>query len=125
MDAQKKETEKLELKGIKTSRNKLEFDSAKVVVEANKDTLFVTKAKFVTIDSSTVSYEVLKEFAAQLKANRLPLYVSLDWVAVNWQFIKKATNPGLNDEQMDLLKAPLIPWVQYLQKLQEQQAKKQ
>ena len=119
VDAQKKE----ELKGIKTSRNKLEFDSAKVVVEANKDTLFVIRAKVVVIDSVNFSIEVLKEYAVAVKANKVPVYASFDWIANTYKFIKTAPNPGFADTQMDLLKEPLIPWLQYLERLQQAQKK--
>jgi len=96
----------------------------KGVITSNYDTVILAgKTKVLMIDSVNISMDVLNDFAKQMKANKLPLYVTLDWVAGNWQFIKKATNPGLNDEQMDILKQPLIPWVQYIQKLQEQQIK--
>ncbi len=101
----------------------------KMQIKEKSDTLEITKVgnlKAIKIDNEVLNIEEIKEYSKQLKANKLPLYVTLDWVAVNYQFIKKATNPGLNDEQMDLLKQPLIPWIQYLQKLQqEQQSKKQ
>lgn len=127
VDAQKKySSEEVQKTTENLNKNNHLYDSVKKAGQFKlSDTLVIKKAKAVEIDSVVISYDVLKEFAQQMKANKLPLYVSLDWVAVNYQFIKKATNPGLNDEQMDLLKQPLIPWIQYIQKLQEQQAQKQ
>ena len=90
---------------------------------AASDTIKISTAKVVVIDSVNFSIEVLKEYAAAVKANKVPVYASFDWIANTYKFIKTAPNPGFADTQMDLLKEPLIPWLQYLERLQQAQKK--
>lgn len=86
-----------------------------------KDTLVIEKATFLTIDSVTVSYRELQDYVAQKKQNKIPLYVTPDWIALNWQFLQKASNPGLTGEQMDFIKTPMIPWIQAIMQAQQRQ----
>lgn len=98
----------------------------KQISHPSADTIVLNReVKFVVVDSIHLPFDAIKQLATAFKKNNIPFYVPPDWIILNYQFIKKANNPGMTDEQMDGLKEPLVPYIEYLKRLQKQQSEKE
>lgn len=109
---------------LSTQAQKKETPKEKVPTVLAIDTLQLpATVKIVVIDSVNFSIQVLKEYAAAVKQNKFPVYATAQWIADSYKFFRTAGSPGTNDIQMELLKAPLIPWLQYFDTLTKEQKK--
>lgn len=95
------------------------FKEGNTKLHNSGDTVFIYKANVLIIDSTAITMQDLRAMIAQVKAGKVPLYVSGDWIVDTWNFIRNAPNPGFTDQKMDNIKMPLIPWVQAIQAQQK------
>ncbi len=89
------------------------------------DTINVSKAKGVTIDSMTISTDDLRYILSELKKQKVPLLVDGQWIASLWGYIQTSRNGDFTPLQVDQLKVPLAPYIQRMQQDQQRQAGKQ
>ncbi len=106
---------------ITLSSNASEQSDTFKAVSSIHDTLEIKNAKAIKLDSTTVSFEWLQSVFSEIKLGKVVLIVDLQWMANAFNYFQTSKNGDFTGNNLDVLKAPLLPYIQYLYQLQQSQ----